>query len=47
MDQDKSCQAAGLQTVTPRGKIILAGLGIDVKFGPHYADYYGLIHGAF
>ncbi|MDO9533725.1 MAG: bifunctional aspartate transaminase/aspartate 4-decarboxylase [Deltaproteobacteria bacterium] len=43
MDQDNSYQESVMKIVAHRVKIILEGLGIDVKIGPHYADYYGLI----
>jgi uncharacterized transporter YbjL len=43
MDQDNSYQESVMKIVAHRVKIILEGLGIDVKIGPYYADYYGLI----
>ena len=43
MDKDNSYQESVMKIVAHRVKIILEGLGIDVKIGPHYADYYGLI----
>ena len=43
MDEDNSYQESVMKIVAHRVKIILEGLGIDVKIGPHYADYYGLI----
>jgi aspartate 4-decarboxylase len=43
MDEDNSYQEAVMKIVAHRVKIILEGLGIDVKIGPYFADYYGLI----
>ncbi len=43
MDEDNSYQESVMKIVAHRVKIILEGLGIDVKIGPLYADYYGLI----
>jgi aspartate 4-decarboxylase len=43
MDEDNSYQESVMKIVAHRVKIILEGLGIDVKIGPYYADYYGLI----
>lgn len=43
MDEDNSYQESVMKIVAHRVKIILEGLGINVRVGPHYADYYGLI----
>jgi aspartate 4-decarboxylase len=43
MDEDNSYQESVMQILDRRVKIILEGLGIDVKSGPLYAEYYGLI----
>lgn len=43
MDEDNSYQESVMKIVAHRVKLILEGLGIDVKIGPLYAEYYGLI----
>jgi aspartate 4-decarboxylase len=43
MDEENRYQETVMKIVNRRVKMILEGLGIDVKIGPLYAEYYGLI----
>ncbi len=43
MDEENRYQETVMKIVGRRVKMILEGLGIDVKIGPLYAEYYGLI----
>jgi aspartate 4-decarboxylase len=43
MDEDNSYQESVKKILAHRVEIILEGLGIDVRIGPYYANYYGLI----